>query len=54
MADLLGDNRDELDGCRASSNDSYTLAGEIDLPLGPPGGVKRLALEAIDSPNGGL
>src|SRR5215467_6172943 len=49
MPDLLGDDRDELDGGGAGADYRYALAAEIDFLLGPPGGVIRLAPEGVDT-----
>ena len=49
MADFFRDDGDHLDGCGTGADNRDTLVSEIDLLLGPSGGVERLTLEAVDA-----
>jgi hypothetical protein len=49
MADFLRDLRDELHAGGAGADDADAFAREVRLLTRPPGGMKRLALEAIDA-----
>ncbi len=47
MLDLLGDDRDELDGAGAGPDDGDPLAGEV-VAVVPPGRVEAVAGEGVD------